>query len=351
VRSGPVRVSVVRRRFDGPRTVVARTRRRPARQTRCERTLRARSRVSEVRLVAPAGVATGDASDRLLHSETVPTRALVPRRFPAQQPRPDDAFRRSSEGHSRPGASRLRARPRERLFRAPRRPSEDRRSGHREARGRPMRTRPGRIALHDAAPTSAPGRSSRGGVLFRRVKVEIPVASDTLVASSSPLCGRFFPAPAHGLEGRQDWFRGGLVKGVRMTSPGCLPPTDTTHIPLAKHETKLRCLQRRRGVHVMRIAELRCHAPLLPPVSPCAYAPERPDGQAPVHALRVAAGLSTRWRPVARFSEPEGVPPTSAIRRRTGTHRELLRFLVQRGEVTTLSAPCLRLPPRGDSAG
>jgi len=48
--------------------------------------LRARSRVSEVRLVAPRGVATGDASDRLLHSETVPTRALVLRRFPAQRP-------------------------------------------------------------------------------------------------------------------------------------------------------------------------------------------------------------------------------------------------------------------------
>jgi len=52
------------------------------------RFLRARSRVSEVRLVAPTGVATGDASDRLLHSETVPTRALVLRRFPAQRPNP-----------------------------------------------------------------------------------------------------------------------------------------------------------------------------------------------------------------------------------------------------------------------
>jgi len=32
----------------------------------------------------PAGVATSDASDRRLHSETVPTRALVLRRFPAR---------------------------------------------------------------------------------------------------------------------------------------------------------------------------------------------------------------------------------------------------------------------------
>jgi len=41
--------------------------------------------VSVVRLVAPAGVATGDASDRLLHSETVQARAPVLRRFPAQR--------------------------------------------------------------------------------------------------------------------------------------------------------------------------------------------------------------------------------------------------------------------------
>jgi len=65
-----------------------------ARQTPCVWLLRARSRVSEVRLVAPTGVAADDASDRLLHSETVPTRALVLRRLPAQRPSPCDAFRR-----------------------------------------------------------------------------------------------------------------------------------------------------------------------------------------------------------------------------------------------------------------
>jgi hypothetical protein len=118
VRLGPVRVSVVRKRFNGPRTVVARYRRCTARQTPCKRLFRARSRVSEVRLVAPTGVATGDASDRLLHSETVPTRALVLRRFPALRPTRAIRFFRyaSSEGRSRPGTLRLRARSRERLF-------------------------------------------------------------------------------------------------------------------------------------------------------------------------------------------------------------------------------------------
>jgi hypothetical protein len=53
----------------------------------------------------------------------------------------------------------------------------------------------------------------------------------------------------------------------------------------------------------------------------------------------VAGRLSTRPILVTRFSEPEGVLPTSAIRRRTGTYRELLRFLVLRVEVTNLSPP------------
>jgi hypothetical protein len=64
-----------------------------------------------------------------------------------------------------------------------------------------------------------------------------------------------------------------------------------------------------------------------------------------------ATGLSTRSSQVARFFEPEGVLPTSAIRRCTGTDRELLRFLVLQEEVTTLPRLCLRSPPRGDDMG
>jgi len=98
-------------------------------------------------------------------------------------------------------------------------------------------TRPGRISLHGAIPTSATGRCSRGGVFFRRVKSN----PDRLwhpcrLLRAVRLVSLFFESRRL-LGGRQDRFRGGLVKGVRFADPGCLPPTDATRIPLApKHE-------------------------------------------------------------------------------------------------------------------
>jgi len=112
------------------------------------------------------------------------------------------------------------------------------------------------------------------------------------------------------------------------------------HPARAEARTKPRSLPRRRGAHVMRIAELRRSAPLLPPVGPCACAPERPPMvRLPFTRSGMATRLSTRPLKVTRFFEPEGVLPTSAIRRCTGTDRELLRFLVLQREVTNLSPP------------
>jgi len=69
-------------------------------------------------------------------------------------------------------------------------------------------------------------------------EIAIPIASGTPVASSVPRAWfRFSSNPRRLLGGRQDRFRGGLVKGVRFADPGCLPPTDATRIPPApKHE-------------------------------------------------------------------------------------------------------------------
>jgi hypothetical protein len=55
-------------------------------------------------------------------------------------------------------------------------------------------------------------------------------------------------------EGRQDRFRGGLVKGVRFSDPGCLPSSGASRLPpVPKHERTAE-LSSRYGVHVMRIA-------------------------------------------------------------------------------------------------
>jgi len=69
------------------------------------------------------------------------------------------------------------------FFCAPPRPSGDERCRHREARGRPMQTRPGRIAFHDAALTSATGRP-RVAECSSAARGREPIASDAPVASS-----------------------------------------------------------------------------------------------------------------------------------------------------------------------
>jgi len=184
-----------------------------------------------------------------------------------------------------------------------------------------MRTRPGRTALHGAFPTSATGRPARGGVFFRRARPR-PTASDTPVASSVPGArARFSSSVTLRFGGRRDRFRGGLVKGVRFTDPGCLPPAGVKRASRPRRSTsKTAPLPRRCGAHVMRIAAFRGTAPLLPPAGPRACALERrPMVRLPSARSGGRSGFrpdSSWWR--ASLS-PRAFPPTSAIRRCTGT--------------------------------
>jgi hypothetical protein len=143
-------------------------------------------------------------------------------------------------------------------FRALPRSSEDARGRHRLARGRPMRTRPGRISLHGVIPTSATGRCSREGVFFRRVS-SIPTASDTLVASSAPYAWLRFSSNLQAFARRPPRP---VPRGPRERRALCrsrVPSADRhdAHPARAEARTKPRSLHRRRGAHVMRIAELR----------------------------------------------------------------------------------------------
>jgi hypothetical protein len=183
--------------------------------------------------MAPAGVATGDASDRLLHSETVPNFSTrVPSLPSAATVFSIDAFRRTLEGRSRSGALRLVLVRANVCFACCLARPETGRGRHRLARGRAMQTRLGRTALHGALPTSAPD-DSHAGAFSSPAHDSIP---PPLTPLSPPSCAwrwgpRPFPTPW--LEGRQDRFRGGLVKGVRFSDPRCLPSSVATRTPLA----------------------------------------------------------------------------------------------------------------------
>jgi len=108
-------------------------------------------------------------------------------------------------------------------------------------------------------------------------------------------------------------------------------------------------LRRLHGAHVMRIAEPRRTAFPSPPAGSCAYALEtllvaRP----PFTRSLSSSGLSTRSMVVARFFGPEGVLPTSATRRRTGTDRELVvPRSAPRGDFSSLTPLPSAAPSRG----
>jgi len=211
----------------------------------------------------------------------------------------------------------------------------------------------GRIALHGALPTSAPGQSTRDGVFFRPARRIRSPLTPLSPPPGSWARAAFWASPVLWLGGRQDRFRGGLVKGVRIPDPGSLPSAVATRDPLApKHELNRVASLDRTGAHVMRIAELRRTAPLLPPVGPCAYAPEhRPRSGSRSRALVWEPG----FRPGPNRSRAS-LNPKASFR--------LLQYDDARAPPRAVSRPraaakgdysfcCLHLvpPPRGDRTG
>jgi len=203
------------------------------------------------------GVATGDASDRLLHSETVPTRALVLRRFPAQRPNPERCLSASARGSlssrnlaapcssARTSSSRAASPVRRRAEQAPGGsgpPGADETGENRASR---------RVS-HFSARSIV-----REGVFFPRARVEsVRLWHPCRLLRSrrpGPLLGgshavaRRPPRPVpRGPRERRAHSRSRVPSIVsRYAHPG-----------RAEARTKLRRLHQRRGAHVMRIAEL-----------------------------------------------------------------------------------------------
>jgi len=227
-----------------------------------------------VRLVAPAGVATGDASDRRLHFETVPTRALVLRRFPAQRPNPCEIFRRSPEGRSRPGASRLRARPREGLLLRAASPVRRRALRATGSSGPPDANEAGENRVSRRGSHFGDRAISCSGVFFRHAGV---ASRSPLTLLSPPPTPRtaslFFESCARlGKPPRSD-PRGPRERRA-LYRPGA-PSADSRRAQPARAEarTNPHDLPRSYDAHVMRIAALQRTAPLLPAEHSCAYAP------------------------------------------------------------------------------
>jgi len=235
------------------------------------------------RLVAAAD----DASDRLLHSETTETRVPVASSLPGAavtrvclSATPVDALvpRLAPRAHSRGVA------PRAALSSAGLRPeTRDRAS---RGSGRSMQVRPGKIAFHGATLTLVTRSCVRAALILPRVR------------SSSPPLTSLSPPPRlllvesclrsmRELEGRQDRFHGGLVKGVRFSDPRCLPSSGASQLPpVPKHERTAE-LSSRRGVHVMRIAAPRTNRP---PFAPCGLRRLRASGSRRFRVGRSARG-------------------------------------------------------------
>jgi len=118
-----------------------------------------------------------------------------------------------------------------------------------------MQVRPGELAFH-GAPSTLVTRSKLRAAFFVHTHPERPTA-DISVASSVTQACRIAMRSMREHEGRQDRFRGGLVKGVarlRPEMPSIVRSYSAPFVP--KHERPMEPSSKC-GVHVMRIAASR----------------------------------------------------------------------------------------------
>jgi len=224
-------------------------------------------------LVAPTGVATGDTSDRLLHSETFQTRALALRRFPAQRPLNSS---RCLSAPSRGSLSCRTLRPVLVLAKSllsrlstPVRRRAQRASG---GSGPPDANEAGesRVSRRDSHFGDRCGHDAMALSSIERDRV---TTSDTPVASSS------FVGAVRWCEIRASTRRPPRPVPRRPRERRALPRSevpsfgsDLVQPARTGVRTNPRCLRQSHGVHVMWIAWLRRIAPSSPGVVSCACA-------------------------------------------------------------------------------
>jgi len=123
-----------------------------------------------------------------------------------------------------------------------------------------MQVRPGKIAFHGATFTSVTRSIRTCGVDSSARGPSSPPLTSLSPPPRLLLADRVRDAVRE-LEGRQDRFRGGLVKGVRFSDPRCLPSPGASRLPpVPKHEQTAEPSSKC-GVHVMRIAAPRTNRP------------------------------------------------------------------------------------------